>query len=409
MEVIHTLAELDERIAACDRAEAQSDEAMRAVLQSFRMEVPQHLPRDPLSSAYRDAQMALYADVTGAAYSTAAEATRFDVDAAVRNPFPFYTGSTATAGEYFMAIGYVLNVMALPPGSRVLEFGPGWGHTSLWLAQLGHKVTVVEIEPNFCALIARRAEAAGVAIEVINDAFFAIETWESAFDAVLFYDCFHHCDDHLRLLRALTRVVAPQGRVFFGAEPIVPDFPQPWGLRLDGWALWGVRKHGWMELGFRDDYFRQALAHTGWFGRKSAVAGVPRLRVWEARHRENAGQRFAGDDPRLRTQAGRREGDVIVIDGTGQGTALFGPHVDLPPGSYRARIACRGPTAGSAVMDVVHGGGAHRVAKGKVDHAPFDLAFTVTEDVQAVEVRLFGRRGFTARIASVEIVAVGLD
>ena len=49
-----------------------------------------------------------------------------------------------------MAIGFLLRAMALPPGARVLEFGPGWGHTSLMLAQLGHRVTVVDIEARFC-------------------------------------------------------------------------------------------------------------------------------------------------------------------------------------------------------------------------------------------------------------------
>ena len=49
-----------------------------------------------------------------------------------------------------MEIGFVLRSMALAPSSRVLEFGAGWGTTSLWLAQLGHHVTVVDIEPCFC-------------------------------------------------------------------------------------------------------------------------------------------------------------------------------------------------------------------------------------------------------------------
>ncbi len=81
----------------------------------------------------------------------------------------------------------------------MLESGAGWAWTSLLLAQLGHKVTVIDIEPCFCELISRRAAKEDVEIEVINDDFFCVERMQREFDAVLFYSCFHHCDDHLRL------------------------------------------------------------------------------------------------------------------------------------------------------------------------------------------------------------------
>lgn len=405
MQVIHDIPALDAKLIECDRAEAASDEELRAMLGGFRLELAHSLPDDPFSDAYRAAQMALYSAITGVPYSTAQEATKFDIDAAVRRPFPFYTGSSATAGEYFMAIGFVLRSMALPPGSRVLEFGPGWGHTSLWLAQLGHHVTVVDVEPCFCELISRRAEAAGVSIEVINADFFHAEAEARQFDAILFYDCFHHCDDHLRLLRALKRIVAPAGRVFFGAEPIIADFPSPWGIRLDGWAVWGVRKNGWMELGFRDDYFAAALARTGWFGRRIAVDGVDRLRVWEARHREGAVFRFAASDPRIQTEIGTRQDGTILLDGRGRGTGLYGPYIELPPGAYLARIGFRGRPAGDAVMDVSHGGGQHRLAHRPVGRdAVEELGFVVDSHISGVEVRLFCEPGCSMTVEYVEIV-----
>jgi len=414
MQVLRTIAELDAKIAECDAAEAISDDAMRALFGGFRMELPADLPSDPFAPDYRLAQLALYRRIAGDSYSTAREVTAFDVEAALRRPFPFHTNSSATAGEYFMAIGFVLNAMALPPGSRVLEFGPGWGFTSLWLAQLGHHVTVVDIEPNFCDLIARRAAHEGVAIEVVNADFFWAETCARQFDAVLFYDCFHHCADHLRLLAALQAVVAPAGRIFFGAEPIVPDFPLPWGLRLDGWSLWGIRKNGWMELGFRDDYFARALTRTGWFGRKIAASGtgpgVERLRVWEARHLATAAWHFPAGDPRLQTQVGRKQDGAIVLDRAAKGTALYGPYIDLPPGRYRARIALQPghPMQGQAIFDVACDTGATRLAWRRLNaSAPapafLELEFHAAHDMPRLEVRLLCERGFTARIASVEI------
>lgn len=74
--------------------------------------------------------------------------------------------------------------------------------------------------------------------------------------AAVFFECFHHCDDHRRLLRALHRAVQPGGCVVFAAEPIAPDYPVPWGVRMDGEALWAIHNFGWLELGFRDDYLR---------------------------------------------------------------------------------------------------------------------------------------------------------
>lgn len=405
MQVIHTLEELDAKIRECDNAGLESEDRMRALLADFRMDVPQNLPADPFSPAYRDAQMALYKSITGKAYSSSAEVTKFDVDSAVERPFPFYTGSSAVAGEYFSAIGFVLESMALPPASRVLEFGAGWGWTSVLLAQLGHQVTVIEIEPCFCELISRRAAKEGVKINVINAEFFHVEEMKEQFDAVLFYDCFHHCDDHLRLLRALNKVVAPSGRLFFGAEPIESGFPYPWGIRLDGWALWAVRKNGWLELGFRDDYFASALSRTGWFGRRLGVVGHNRQRVWEACRRESVSFRFTANAPEIKTQIGRLEGERLSIDGRRRGFAVYGPYIDLPAGTYVARIGLfESARRGGAVMDVTAEAG-----KLKLVNLPLavgtvpEVAFKLKHDMAKIEVRLHTERGFAAEIEFVEI------
>jgi SAM-dependent methyltransferase len=411
--IIHTIAELDDKIAECNEAEKRSEEAMRALLGSFHMQAPKDLPRDPFTQEYREAQLELYREITGKPYSPQNEATKFDVDAALARPFPFYTRSTAVAGEYFMAIGFVLHSMGLPPASRVLEFGAGWGYTSVILALLGHQVTVIDIEPCFCTLIDGLAKRAGVDIEVINADFFFVEKMEREFDAVLFYDCFHHCDDHLRLLQSLTKVVAPNGCVYFGAEPISPDFPMSWGLRLDGWALWGIRKNGWMELGFRDDYFSQALSRTGWFGRKISISGLDRLRIWEARHKATASFRFPSDSPSLQTHVGRREAGGIVFDNAKAGTGLFGPYVDLPAGRYVVRIVFNNSAVlkGRASMDVACDNGGRRLAFRYIDLSGSgpsiaELEFFTDIPRSGVEVRLFCSTGFTATIAHVEIAVL---
>jgi SAM-dependent methyltransferase len=283
------------------------------------------------------------------------------------------------------------------------------------LAKLGHRVTAVDIEPRFCELLRRRAEREGVEIEVVNADFrWVEEAGEGRFDTVLFFECFHHCADHLRLLRALRGALATGGRIFFGAEPIAPGFPMPWGLRLDGCSLWAIRKNVWMELGFRDDYFREALARTGWLGRKHACADPPWLTVWEAGRREEMALRFAAVEPPMRTQVGQCRNGLVELLGA-EGTGLHGPYIPLPSGRYIARLRFRAGWAcgGTAVLDVSADNGETRigsqpfesaglVASGMVVELPFEAA----SDLSGVEVRLFCRPGFTGAIEAAEIAPV---
>jgi SAM-dependent methyltransferase len=414
VEVIHGLAALDAKIEECNRAEAISDDRMRQVFGTFRMAPPVGLPPDPFSEAYRQAQLALYRSIAGRDYAVANEVTAFDIEAAVRRPFPFSTGSGTTAGEHIMAVGFLLRAMALPPGSRILEFGPGWGNTTLMLAKLGHRVTVVDIEPHFCELIRRRAALEGVAVEVVNDDFLWVERADRQFDAALFFECFHHCADHLRLLRALGGVLTPAGRVFFAGEPITADFPLPWGLRLDGNSLWAIRKNGWLELGFHEDYFERALAATGWFGVRRGCTDPAWLTLWEATRRDQPLFHADGGDPRLRTNVGERDGGTIRFRAAAQGTGLFGPYISLPAGQYTAvlRFGTAAGSTGRARLDVAHDAGRQMLAERWIDGAAIRpdaasvaLPFGAAQPIGEVEVRLFCDAGFSAVLQSVEIVA----
>jgi SAM-dependent methyltransferase len=412
MQIIRTLDELDAKLRECDRAEQLSDDHLREVFATFCMEPPKRLPVDPFSPVYREFQLDLYRTIAGKDYSVANEATIFEVDSNQKRPFPYSTGSSATAGDHLMALGFLLRCMALPPRSRVLELGFGWGNSTLAFAALGHEVTAVDIEPRFCELVRRRAAHEGLGVNIVNADFLWIEDANDTFDAVIFFESFHHSDDHFRLLHALRHVVTPQGRLFFAAEPIQPDFAYPWGLRLDGQSLWSIRKHGWLELGFSDRYFAEALARSGWFGSRQ-VAGVPSwLNVWEARLRQNTVFRYRADHPGLQTQVGERIEDCIVLRDAPTGAALFGPYVPLPAECYLARICFRseGLRRGRAVMDVCAEAGKRRLAQRPVEPtlqgeaiAFMELPFAADQDLTDVEVRLFCDKGFSAEIEAVEI------
>lgn len=281
--VVRNQSELDEAIRCADEAGAVSDDALRQVLASFRYEYQRALPADPFSEAYRLAQFEIYRHISGREHYDAArdEAMPIQVDDVLRHPFPYGTQSTHTIGEQLIMQGFVLRALGLKPGASVLEFGPGWGNTTLHLAQAGFKVTAVDVFADYLELIQRRAAQIGAHVETIQRDMLEYRD-ERSFDAVLFFECFHHCADHLRMLRQLHDLVADDGVVVFGAEPIGP-MTMPWGIRTDGMSVWSIRKFGWFELGFEPDYFGAALKRTGWTTTSATSGDVPNCMVYVAR------------------------------------------------------------------------------------------------------------------------------
>lgn len=283
MQVLRSLDELDARLADCDAAGKISDTELRRVFSTFRMDFSAEVPPDPFSDEYREVQLALYRRIAGRDYTPANERTKFDAAAADRRPFPYNSRNCRTVGFFTMGVGFLLHSLDLPEGSRVVEFGPGWGNSTLAMALTGLDVTAVDIEPDFCDLLRLRARRAEVGLNVVNADFLWAESVTEPFDAAIFFECFHHCSDHRRLVAALDRAVKPDGRIYFAAEPIVPDFPLPWGLRMDGESLWAIRANGWLELGFNDRYFIDMLARAGWSARKHVYPDLGWAAVWEAR------------------------------------------------------------------------------------------------------------------------------
>ena len=287
--VLTTIEELDVKLAECEAAAAVSDDELRRVFTTFRMDISQSFPPDPFSKEYRDRVMALYHHIAGRPYHVSNEISAFNVAEADRRPFPYATLSSKTAGHFLMGTAFLLHALDLKRGARVVEFGPGWGNTTIWMAMLGFDVTAVDIEPHFCELLTARARRHDVNLTIVNDDFMWAEKVTDPFDAAVFFECFHHCSDHNRLLKALNRAVKPGGKVYFAAEPIVADFPIPWGLRMDGELLWAIRRNGWMELGFSENYFKEALRRSGWGVRKHVFPDLAWACVWEAqRIRETA-------------------------------------------------------------------------------------------------------------------------
>jgi ubiquinone/menaquinone biosynthesis C-methylase UbiE len=266
-----TLDELDSQLEEAATLFAVSEDAARNFLRGFHMAPPPGRPEDPFSDAYREWVWALYRDVSGRPdYSLANEASPFELEDAVSAPYPYSTGSTTVVGEELIARGFIVSTLGLTPPARIVEFGSGWGNLTVDLAAMGFDVTAVEVEERFCALTERRNRRPD-RLEVVHAGMLEFTT-EATFDAAIFYESFHHCADHVEMLRRLAGIVGPGGKVLWAGEPIAP-MAYPWGLRLDGYSLWSTRTHGWLELGFDETYFAEVLERTGWHATRTRLPG----------------------------------------------------------------------------------------------------------------------------------------
>jgi 2-polyprenyl-3-methyl-5-hydroxy-6-metoxy-1,4-benzoquinol methylase len=393
-----------------DGYEISYDEAYRR-FREVQLDPPSDLPEDPFSPEYEDRILDLYKKVSGKNdYNVQNERSEFDIDALVYRPFPFYTKSLDLAATHFGLISQLFSMMKLSPGSDVLEFGFGWGHTTLSLAMLGHTVTAVDIEDRFCELVRRRAELFHVDVDIVNSDFLWVETTDKKFDAVVFFECFHHCWEFKRLLLSLHRVLKPGGKIYFGAEPINEQFKIPWGTRLDGESLFVARRGGWMELGFHSTFFSELLSRTGWRGRCVAP------HFWVATSAAEPAEPIVlpADDPRLGSMIGTKTSGAITVAADearqGPGYALHGPYIPLSKGHYVAVIAFgKGTTpVEGAVVDGVAGRGtlnfgARTVSSDEIATGSVSYAFDITENVFDFEIRLLVPKEFSGTIERVTI------
>ncbi len=243
------------------------------------------LPPDAFSPEYRQSQLALYAVLSGRpSYEPwAAEAYDMPVgDFVDPRPYPFCTGDGDLIGGHLIAVGRIMQALWRHDpraGLSVLEYGCGTGVTTTTLAASGHHVTAVDINKDMLAIVERIATGRRLSVRTFVGEFGAVPVEAERFDAILFYEAFHHCLEFEALLRTLHRRLAPGGVLILAGEPVLADFHKPWGLRLDGASIYDIRTKGWLELGFREDFFNQLLERTGWSAEKSRMPGSPDLFV----------------------------------------------------------------------------------------------------------------------------------
>jgi 2-polyprenyl-3-methyl-5-hydroxy-6-metoxy-1,4-benzoquinol methylase len=258
------LSDVDAEVDLIARLLNEDSDTYQRALNDFWLDI-QPIAAEPASEGYKRWVMDTYALIANrSAYNVSSEETTYDLDSYVRRPVPYAGGNAKAIGDMLMAVGHVMHAMDLEPESSILEFGFGWGNTTVQLAMSGYKVTGIDIAPNFVEMVRRRTGALDLEADLRVGSFFDAETIDQQFDAVLFFECFHHCSDHIRLLKAIPRILKPGGKLVLAGETINNSLPYPWGINPDGQAVYCIRQFGWLELSFRENYILDLLDELEW-------------------------------------------------------------------------------------------------------------------------------------------------
>ncbi len=266
---------------------------------------------DPFSPEYRAAALDLYATLRARDGDTGYVAERDEAcesDGVV--PANLWTGlvpwsfrKPALVAEFLLSWAHILQLLDVEPGQSVLEYGPGSGQLLLFLARLGVQAYGVDIDATALEGIRRQGAALGLPV-ALERARFGEGFADQRFDAILFFEAFHHAADFPALLARLRERLKPGGRLVLCGEPVVdgpaPEIPFPWGPRLDALSVYCIRRWGWMELGFTRSFLIEAARRAGWRTTHHAFPGCSRANAFvlePADPGELALEAFASADP----------------------------------------------------------------------------------------------------------------
>lgn len=150
----------------------------------------------------------------------------------------------------------------LPEKANILDFGCGAGRNALYLARLGHEVTVSDLSRKAMTICETRAKAEGLRVEVCAYTQGKIDANNGTFDAILAWSVLDHMTLHemRRVVRELSRV-AREGAVLlcsFDPEEDPHYFDCPYEVLGDGTFRYVGRE--WNGVLFR---FGASLATRG--------------------------------------------------------------------------------------------------------------------------------------------------
>ena len=271
--------ELQKKIKLMRECEMEQDQPRWfEIAQSFFLhEQVTALDPDPYSAEYRMQQLQLYYRLTDRDKYVSRQAEVIDHKVSGfldPRPFPCCTGYLEHIGNHLLQAGHIFRELDLSEGDSVLEYGAGCGFLTMLLAASGLDVSAVDINPDCVEIIETNARGRGLQIATLAGEFGEVPPGKGPFDAILFFESFHHCLEFDSVLAGFHDLLKDGGRLVFACEPISEGFPKPWGVRLDGQSVFEIITKGWLELGFREDFFNGLLARHGWKAEKREFADI---------------------------------------------------------------------------------------------------------------------------------------
>lgn len=115
-----------------------------------------------------------------------------------------------------------LEGLKVPPGAAALDVATGGGHTAIFLAGLGWKVTAADISPAMLANAAKLASERGVLLKTSLHEAEKFPYSDAVFDLVTCRVAAHHFSDREAFLSEVARVLKPGGH-FLLIDGSVPD------------------------------------------------------------------------------------------------------------------------------------------------------------------------------------------
>ena len=218
---------------------------------------------NPDSAEYFSQMIQLYEEISGRQLDQQKNEMTFpNVNELVGLESPYAFQKPSDRAIHYLRLAKAIEVANLPKDACVLDMGCGWGLSSELLAQLGFNVSAIDINPLFVELVQRRAKRLNLSIKVTESSFDEYVAEPMTFDAVLFYECFHHAIKPKDLLKNMYLFLKQQGKLILAGEPIQNLWWPNWGIRLDALSVYCIRKFGWFESGCSEMYLKKILAEN---------------------------------------------------------------------------------------------------------------------------------------------------
>ena len=134
-------------------------------------------------------------------------------------------------------------VLALPAGSRLLDFGGGFGMDSIFLASLGYRVTFYEVSTHHIAIAKFIAQKYAAQAGPLDIQFVCVrkDPPPTGFDAVLLDEVAHHIEPVTDAFDTAARMLKPGGSLFL-LEPNFLSLPvQLYFFRVRGFKVVGLQ------------------------------------------------------------------------------------------------------------------------------------------------------------------------